>query len=186
MPGQEARRQDDGPRPFKGKGGSQSSPQQAGHVAHVVEVEGGHHHEPLTEGQLPPHQQGQQKNDGHKAKTAQLDHDQDHSLPEKGPRRQRVHQHQPRHAGGGGGCKEGCHQPAALPRGGGHREQQQDRAAENHRREGDGHDLSGLKPVPFLFPKSQMLSPLFTRKSIPAGKLPVCFSWLVQRLHRGE
>ena len=142
--GQEAPGEDHRPHGLQHKGETEGIAHQPGHIVHIVEVEGGHHHQPLTQGHPLSHQAGQQKDHAHKPQAAQLDEQQNHNLSEQGKLGQGVHQDQARHTGGGCGGEQRRHQSAAFP---GHRrdgQHQQQRPHQNHSSKRKGDDPGGV------------------------------------------
>ena len=93
------------PRPLQQEGAHEGVTHHPHHALQVVEVEGGHHHQPLRQADVPAQGQGDQGDHRHKAQAAQLDHGQDDHLPEQGPLHPGVHQGQAGDTGGGGGGK---------------------------------------------------------------------------------
>lgn len=99
----EAQRQQQRPRPLHAEGAHQSVLYHPDHAVHVVQVQGGHHHQPLRQPDAPMQGQGEQGDDCHEAQSAQLDHHQDDRLSEQAPLEPGIRHDEAGDTGGRGG-----------------------------------------------------------------------------------
>ena len=99
----EAQRQQQRPRPLHAEGAHQSVLYHPDHAVHVVQVQGGHHHQPLRQPDAPMQGQGEQGDDCHEAQSTQLDHHQDDRLSEQAPLEPGIRHDEAGDTGGRGG-----------------------------------------------------------------------------------
>lgn len=103
------------PQKFKKCGAHESVTNHPHHPVQVVQVQSGHHDEPLRQPDAPVGRQGDEGDHRHEPQTPQLDEKEDHPLPKGRPGEKGVGHHKPGDTGGRGGGKEGGKQALALP-----------------------------------------------------------------------
>lgn len=96
----EADGEDHRPHPLDQKGAHERMAYHAHHTIQIVEVEGGHHDEPLRQADAAVERKGHHGDEGHKAKAPQLDHHNDDDLPKEAPLDPGIHGNESGDAGG--------------------------------------------------------------------------------------
>ena len=156
----EPKGQNDRPHCLHGKASGKHQLLQPHHALDIVHAQGLGDHQPLLEADLPAQQKNQQCRHGHEAQSANLDQAQNHDLPETAPLAPGIVQHQSRHAGGGGGCKQRRSQPAGHPVPGRGGQSQQQRPQENDCSKHQCNHLGGIGMLgSVLHPENHQLSP---------------------------
>ena len=140
-PAQEARRQQNRAASLDRQRAENDVAHQPHHAAHGVHTERLRQHHPLFEADAAAQNDVKDCGDGHKAKAADLDQQQNDPLAENAPVQAGLHHRKPRHTCCGGRGEQARQKARRRPGRGGYRQRQDGGADQNDRQEHHRNDL---------------------------------------------